>query len=167
MNTCAAAAAHSSAIVRDTFQSVTVNGRTGGAVIEIIAHFNPAPNVLFNDNIIRILCGTGELKGIQAEGAVTSTQVTGGVNVRPFQLRGHFDPPGQANEFDFLCSGLPYPTRPGTMVVAFRPGSVSSWSSYPSPALDGGCGTLLRQCRAQALYCCHTATGAARRLKAG
>ena len=58
------------------------------------------------------------------------------------------------------------PTRPVTMVVAFRPGSVSSWSSYSSSALDVGCGTL-RQCRAQALYCCHTARGAARRLKAG
>jgi hypothetical protein len=159
VNTCAAAAAHSSAIVRDTFQSVTVNGRTGGAVIEIIAHFNPAPNVLFNDNIIRILCGTGELKGIQAEGAVTSTQVTGGVNVRPFQLRGHFDPPGQANEFDFLCSGLPYPTRPGTMVVAFRPGSVSSWSSYPSPALDGGMRYPTASVARRPFIGCHTARG--------
>ena len=108
VNTCAAAAAHANAIVRDTFQSVTVNGRTGGAVIEIIAHaFNPAPNVLFNDNIIRTLCGTGDLKGIHAEGTVTSTQVTGGVNIRPFQLLGDYDPPGQANEFDFLCSDLP------------------------------------------------------------
>ena len=59
------------------------------------------------------------------------------------------------------------PTRPVTMVVAFRPGSVSSWSSYSSSALDGGMRYALRQRRAQALYCCHTATGAARRPKAG
>jgi hypothetical protein len=96
--------------VLDTFQSVSVAGKTGGAVIEIIGHqTNPAPNVFFSDNTIRILCGTGELKGIQAEGTLTGTQVTAGtvLNVRPLQLWGHFDPPGQAKEFDFLCSGLP------------------------------------------------------------
>ena len=67
----------------------------------------PVPNVIFTENRIRILCGTGQLKGIQAEGTLTATQETGGVNVRPLQLWGHFDPPGQANEFAFLCNGLP------------------------------------------------------------
>jgi hypothetical protein len=97
---------------RDTFQSVTIAGKTGGAVIEIIGRVSyPASGVQFNDNTIRVLCGTGELNGIQAEGTLTTTQMTAGgvivLAVRPFQLWGHFDPPGQANEFDFLCRDLP------------------------------------------------------------
>jgi hypothetical protein len=110
VNNCSAAASpgHAGFRLLDRLQSVSVAGRTGGAVIEIIGIVSvPVANVTFFDNRIRILCGTGQLKGIQAEGTLTATQETGGVNVRPLQLWGHFDPPGQANEFDFLCSGLP------------------------------------------------------------
>jgi hypothetical protein len=110
VNNCSAAASpgHASFRLLDRLQSVSVAGRTGGAVIEIIGIVSvPVANVTFFDNRIRILCGTGQLKGIQAEGTLTATQETGGVNVRPLQLWGHFDPPGQANEFAFLCNGLP------------------------------------------------------------
>ena len=72
---------------------------------------SPAPGVQFNDGIIKVLCATGDLKGIQAEGTVPATAVgpaAAGGTVRPVSLWGHFEPPStDPKSNDFLCSDLP------------------------------------------------------------
>ncbi len=106
INNCVSGFGHNTFRVLDTFESVTVAGRTGGAVVEILGRgSNPAPGVALNDNTIRILCGTGELKGIHPEGTLTAS-IGPGVASRALQLWVHF---GHRHDvgFDFLCRGLP------------------------------------------------------------
>ena len=105
-NSCVPGQSHNTFRVLDTFESLTVAGRTGGAVVEIVGSGRvPAPGVVLNDNTIRILCGTGELKGIHAEGTLTAS-VGPGVASRALQLWVHF---GHHHDvgFDFRCRDLP------------------------------------------------------------
>lgn len=106
-NNCASGQSHSTFRVLDVFESVSIAGRTGGAVVEIIGRASsPATGVTFNDNTIRVLCGTGDLKGVHAEGTLTASIVAGGVASRALQLWVHF---GHRHDvgFDFLCRDLP------------------------------------------------------------
>ena len=96
---------HNTFRVLDTFESLTVAGRTGGAVVEIIGYGRiPATGVSVNENTIRILCGTGDLKGVHAEGTLT-VSVGPGVDSRAMQLWVHFGHNHDAG-FDFLCETL-------------------------------------------------------------
>ncbi len=86
----------------ETFDSLTVAGTTGGAVVEIVGNGRiPTPGVALNETRIRILCGTGELKGIHAEGTLTAS-VRPGAASRAMQLWVHFGH-NHDNGFDFLC----------------------------------------------------------------
>jgi hypothetical protein len=103
---CAAGQSHNTFRVLDSFESLTVAGRTGGAVVEIMGRGRVAsPGVNLNENTVRILCGTGELEGVHAEGTLTSSVITGGGGGRVMQLWVHF---GHHHDvgFDFLCRGL-------------------------------------------------------------
>jgi hypothetical protein len=111
-NACVSGQTHFGIRVLDTFDRLTVAGRTGGAVVEIIGSGRvPATGIQINDNTVRILCGTGELKGIHAEGTLTASirAESSGVpriDYRPMQLWVHF---GHRHDvgFDFLCQDLP------------------------------------------------------------
>ena len=106
VNNCVAGFGHNTFRVLDTFESVTIAGRTGGAVIEILGRgTNPATGVVLNDNTVRVLCGTGDLKGIHAEGTL-STSIGPGVAARVLQLWVHFGHHHHVG-FDFLCRDLP------------------------------------------------------------
>ena len=111
-NACVPGQAHFGIRVLDIFESLTVGGRTGGAVVEIVGSGRvPATGIQINDNTVRILCGTGQLKGVHAEGTLTASirAETPGVpriDYRPMQLwvhSGHRHDVG----FDFLCQDLP------------------------------------------------------------
>jgi len=111
-NGCVPGQAHLGIRVLDTFESLTVAGRTGGAVVEIVGSGRvPVTGTQINDNTVRILCGTGELKGIHAEGTLTASiraEAPGAprIDYRPMQLWVHF---GHRHDvgFDFLCQDLP------------------------------------------------------------
>jgi len=104
-NRCVPSQPHNTFRVLDTFESLTVAGRTGGAVVEIIGYGRiPATGVSVNENTIRILCGTGDLKGVHAEGTLT-VSVGPGVDSRAMQLWVHFGHNHDAG-FDFLCETL-------------------------------------------------------------
>jgi hypothetical protein len=96
---------HTGFRVIDTFDTLTVAGRTGGAVVEIVGRgTSPGPGVVLNESRLRILCGTGELRGIHAEGVVVgSASPTGAASA--FQLWVHFDHQHDRG-FDFMCEGL-------------------------------------------------------------
>jgi len=95
---------HTGFRVIDTFATLTVAGRTGGAVVEIVGRgTSPGPGVVLNEARLRVLCGTGELRGIHAEGVVVgSANPTGAASA--FQLWVHFD--HKHDHFDFMCEGL-------------------------------------------------------------
>ena len=96
---------HTSYRLIDTFESLMVAGRTGGAAVEIVGRLNsPAPGVTLNESRIRILCGTGELKGVHAEGTVVGTATATGA-FSAFQLWAHFRHNHDVG-FDFLCRDL-------------------------------------------------------------
>ena len=68
-NACVPGQAHLGIRVLDTFASLTVAGRTGGAVVEIVGSGRvPATGIQINDNTVRILCGTGQLKDVPRKG---------------------------------------------------------------------------------------------------
>ena len=105
INRCVPSQPHNTFRVLDSFESLTVDGRTGGAVVEIVGHGRaPVTGVNINESAVRILCGTGELKGVHAEGTLT-TSIGPGVDVRAMQLWVHF---GHNHDvgFDFLCEAL-------------------------------------------------------------
>jgi len=105
INRCVPSQPHNTFRVLDSFESLTVDGRTGGAVVEIVGHGRaPVTGVNINESTVRILCGTGELKGVHAEGTLT-TSIGPGVDVRAMQLWVHF---GHNHDvgFDFLCEAL-------------------------------------------------------------
>jgi hypothetical protein len=104
-DSCVLGQTHTTFRVLETFDSLTVAGTTGGAVVELVGHGRiPTTGVTLNEVRIRILCGTGELKGIHAEGTLT-TSVRPGADSRAMQLWVHF---GHNHDvgFDFLCQGL-------------------------------------------------------------
>ena len=111
-NACVPGQAHLGIRVLDIFESLTVAGRTGGAVVEIVGSGRvPATGIQINDNTVRILCGTGQLKGVHAEGTLTASiraEAPGvpRIDYRPMQLWVHF---GHRHDvgFDFLCQDLP------------------------------------------------------------
>ena len=105
INRCVPSQPHNTFRVLDSFESLTVDGRTGGAVVEIVGHGRaPVTGVNINESTVRIVCGTGELKGVHAEGTLT-TSIGPGVDVRAMQLWVHF---GHNHDvgFDFLCEAL-------------------------------------------------------------
>ena len=96
---------HNSFRLIDTFESLTVAGRTGGAVVEIVGRLSsPTPGLTLNESRMRILCGTGELKGVHAEGTVvgTSTSTSAFSAFQVWVHLGHNHDVG----FDFLCRDL-------------------------------------------------------------
>ena len=96
---------HNGFRVIDTFESLTVAGRTGGAVVEIVGRgTSPGPGVVLNEARLRILCGTGELKGVHAEGLVVGSARPSGA-ASAFQVWVHF---GHNHDtgFDFMCRDL-------------------------------------------------------------
>jgi len=105
INRCVPSQPHNTFRVLDSFESLTVDGRTGGAVVEIVGHGRaPVTGVNINESTVRIVCGTGELKGVHAEGTLT-TSIGPGVDVRAMQVWVHF---GHNHDvgFDFLCEAL-------------------------------------------------------------
>jgi len=105
INRCVPSQPHNTFRVLDSFESLTVDGRTGGAVVEIVGHGRaPVTGVNLNESTVRIVCGTGELKGVHAEGTLT-TSIGPGADVRAMQLWVHF---GHNHDvgFDFLCEAL-------------------------------------------------------------
>lgn len=91
--------------VLDTFESLSVAGRTGAAVVEIVGRGSaPAPGVALNETRIRILCGTGELRNVHGEGTQTGSASPTGASTG-MQLWVHF---GHNHDvgFDFLCRDL-------------------------------------------------------------
>jgi len=96
---------HNGFRVIDTFETLTVAGRTGGAVVEIVGRgTSPGAGVVLNESRLRILCSTGELRGIHAEGTVVgSASSTGAASA--FQVWVHF---GHNHDvgFDFMCRDL-------------------------------------------------------------
>ena len=111
-NACVPGQTHFGIRVLDIFESLTVAGRTGGAVVEIVGSGRvPATGIQINDNTVRILCGTGQLKGVHAEGTLTASiraEAPGvpRIDYRPMQLWVHF---GHRHDvgFEFLCQDLP------------------------------------------------------------
>lgn len=100
-----AGSTHNGFRVIDTFESLTVAGRTGSAVVEIVGRGSvPAPGVALNESRIRILCGTGELKGVHVEGTIVGSAGPTGAS-SAFQVWVHF---GHNHDlgFDFLCRNL-------------------------------------------------------------
>src|SRR5437867_9533968 len=91
-NACVPGRAHFGIRVLDICESLTVAGRTGGAVVEIVGSGRvPATGIQINDNTVRILCGTGQLKGVHAEGTLTASIRAGApgvprIDYRPMQL---------------------------------------------------------------------------------
>ena len=105
INRCVPSQPHNTFRVLDSFESLTVDGRTGGAVVEIVGHGRaPVTGVNINESTVRIVCGTGELKGVHAKGTLT-TSIGPGVDVRAMQVWVHF---GHNHDvgFDFLCEAL-------------------------------------------------------------
>jgi hypothetical protein len=104
-NRCVPSQPHNTFRVLDIFESLTVAGRTGGAVVETIGFGRiPSTGININDDRVRILCGTGDLKGVHGEGTLT-VSVGPGVDSRALQLWVHF---GHNHDvgFDFLCDDL-------------------------------------------------------------
>jgi hypothetical protein len=109
LDRCFAGLNHTTFRSLDTFDSLTVAGRTGGAVVELVGQgrivpvAGTPPTATFNETRIRILCGTGDLKDIHAEGTLTAS-VRGTTQSRALQLWVHF---GHHHDFgyDFLCNG--------------------------------------------------------------
>jgi hypothetical protein len=96
---------HNSYRVIDTFEHLTIAGRTGGAVVELVGRFSsPSMGLTLNESRIRILCGTGELKGVHAEGTVVGSSTPTNA-FSAFQVWVHF---GHKHDvgFDFLCRDL-------------------------------------------------------------
>jgi len=105
-DSCVPGQTHTTFRTLDTFDTITVAGRTGGAVVEVVGHgrivpTGPTTTATLNEIRIRILCGTGDLKGIHAEGTIT-TSVRPGAQSRAMQVWAHF---GHNHDFgfDFLC----------------------------------------------------------------
>src|SRR3954470_4943685 len=95
---------HNTFRVLDKFRSLAVEGRIGGAVVEIVGRGTSAGGVTLNESRLRILCGTGELKDVYAEGAVNGSAYTHGAS-SGFQVWAHF---GHKPDFgfDFMCRDL-------------------------------------------------------------
>ena len=101
-NTCSIGRTHGTFRTLYYFESVTIAGKTGGAVIEHTGPFDITSGVIFTDGTkFQVLCGTGDLKGIHGEGITTaSTGVANG-----YALWVHF---GHNHDvgYDFLCGDL-------------------------------------------------------------
>ena len=95
----------------ETFDNLTVAGRTGGAVVEFLGNGRivpippgPTTTATLNETRIRILCGTGDLKHVHAEGTLTAS-VRAGAQSRAMQIWAHFGHNHNVG-FDFLCQDL-------------------------------------------------------------
>jgi hypothetical protein len=96
---------HNGFRVLDTFDHLTVAGRSGGAVVEIVGRGTAVgPGVVVNESRLRILCGTGELKGVHAEGLVVGSASPTGAN-SAFRMWVHFGRHLDTG-FEFLCRDL-------------------------------------------------------------
>jgi hypothetical protein len=102
LDRCVPSQHHTTFRALDTFDSLTVAGRTGGAVVELVGYGRIVPLATpaiaqLNETRIRILCGTGDLKGIHAEGTLTAS-VRPGAQSRVLQLWVHFGHQGMCPE---------------------------------------------------------------------
>lgn len=101
---CVLVRPHGSFRLTDTFGEVTIGGRKGGAVIEVVGDLDQSGGVSTTNSTTRILCGTGDLEHAHGEGigAGTSTATSASST---YALWIHFDHDHDAG-FDFLCHDL-------------------------------------------------------------
>lgn len=111
VDSCVPGQTHTTFRAVETFDNLTVAGKTGGAVVEFLGHGRIVPfppgattTATLNETRIRILCGTGDLKHVHAEGTLTAS-VRAGAQSRAMQIWVHF---GHKHDvgFDFLCEDL-------------------------------------------------------------
>lgn len=111
VDSCVTGQTHTTFRAVETFDNLTVAGRTGGAVVEFLGNGRIVPfppgsttTATLNQTRIRILCGTGDLKHVHAEGTLTAS-VRAGAQSRAMQIWAHF---GHNHDvgFDFLCEDL-------------------------------------------------------------
>ena len=111
VDSCVPGQTHTTFRAVETFDRLTVAGRTGGAVVEFLGNGRivpippgPTTTATLNETRIRILCGTGDLKHVHAEGTLTAS-VRGGAQSRAMQIWAHFGHNHNVG-FDFLCEDL-------------------------------------------------------------
>ena len=111
VDSCVPGQTHTTFRAVETFDNLTVAGRTGGAVVEFLGNGRivpippgPTTTATLNETRIRILCGTGDLKHVHAEGTLTAS-VRGGAQSRSMQIWAHFGHNHNVG-FDFLCEDL-------------------------------------------------------------
>jgi hypothetical protein len=111
VDSCVPGQTHQTFRAVETFDNLTVAGRTGGAVVEFLGNGRivpippgPTTTATLNETRIRILCGTGDLKHVHAEGTLTAS-VRAGAQSRAMQIWAHFGHKHNVG-FDFLCQDL-------------------------------------------------------------
>jgi hypothetical protein len=111
VDSCVPGHTHTTFRAVETFDNLTVAGRTGGAVVEFLGNGRivpippgPTTTATLNETRIRILCGTGDLKRVHAEGTLTAS-VRAGSQSRAMQVWAHFGHNHNVG-FDFLCQDL-------------------------------------------------------------
>lgn len=95
INTCIPELRHGAFRTIVSFDDVTVGDRRGGAVLEFIGHFQPRTveidgfpvAVDTEDGQIRILCGTGALRGISGTGIYNATNIASIPSTPPVSAR--------------------------------------------------------------------------------
>lgn len=98
---CTAGLIHANLMQLESFDEVTVAGRTGGAVIERIGTFESRDGVVIVTINERFLCGTGELEGIHGTGILQRE----GDRPRAYLFSGHFGH-DHGTGWEHLCNGL-------------------------------------------------------------
>jgi hypothetical protein len=111
VDSCVPGQTHTTFRAVETFDNLTVAGRTGGAVVEFLGNGRIVPfppgattTATLNETRIRILCGIGDLKHVHAEGTLTAS-VRPGAQSRAMQIWAHFGHQHNVG-FDFLCQDL-------------------------------------------------------------
>ncbi len=117
VDSCVPGQTHTTFRAVETFENLTVAGRTGGAVVEFLGNGRivpippgPTTTATLNETRIRILCGTGDLKHVHAEGTLTASVRAGAqpgtqIQSRAMQIWAHFGHNHNVG-FDFLCQDL-------------------------------------------------------------
>ena len=101
-DTCNAGSSYSDYRTLYFFESVTVAGRSGGAVLEHVGAARTIGGVSSVDGQLRFLCGTGDLKHIHGVGIAQSTN---NLVRHAYTMSVHFGHEHD-NGFGFLCQDL-------------------------------------------------------------
>jgi hypothetical protein len=117
VNTCVPALQSGEFRTLVSFTDVAVAGRRGGAILEVIGHFQVRTAEVDGSQVavtsevgeVRFLCGTGPLRGIRGTGVYDATSIPSipGRDSRAYVITIHFDDASDATRlYENMCRDL-------------------------------------------------------------